>query len=46
MKKKLLLTFIAALLVMTFAQQGITLADNVLPRITSIQSPTFLALNN
>ena len=35
MKKKLLVTFIAAVIVMAFTQQGISLADNVLPRITS-----------
>jgi len=49
MKKKLFVTIIAAVIVMTFAQQGITLADNVLPRITSIDpvSPVnYVALNN
>jgi len=46
MKKKLLVTFIAVVVVMAFSQQGITLADNVLPRITSIQSGSFVALSN
>ena len=40
MKKKLLVTFIAAAVFMVFAQQGITLADYALPRITSIQPGT------
>jgi len=46
MKKKLLVTFIAVVVVMAFSQQGITLADNVLPRITSIQPGTFVTLAN
>jgi hypothetical protein len=45
MKKKLIISVIAAGIVMVLAQQGITMADYVLPRITSIQPGSFVALN-
>ena len=44
MKKKIFITVIAAVIVTVFAQQGVTLADYALPRITSIESTNFFAL--
>ncbi|PUB15943.1 hypothetical protein [Paenisporosarcina sp. OV554] len=46
MKKKLLVTFIAAVIIIAFSQQGITLAENVLPRITGTPTTTFVTLSN
>ena len=45
MKKKLFVTLIAAIVVMVFAQQGVTMADYALPRITSFEPIQFTALN-
>lgn len=45
MKRKLIISAFAAIIVMVLAQQGVTMADYILPRITSIQPGTFVALN-
>jgi len=44
MKKKLVVMFIAAIIVLGLGNQMPTHADNQIPRITSIQSTNFFAL--
>jgi len=46
MKKKLIISAFAAIIAMVLVQQGVTMADYILPRITSIQSGSFVALSN
>jgi len=46
MKKKLLVTLFAALLIIGFVSQEPTQAEQERPRITSIQSGSFVALSN
>jgi len=46
MKKKLIVMLFAAVIVFGFTLQESTHAENQIPRITSIQSGSFVALSN
>ncbi|WP_342543093.1 hypothetical protein MHH33_04855 [Paenisporosarcina sp. FSL H8-0542] len=46
MKKKLAVMLLASVIILGFATQDYTSAEAQIPRITSIKSPTFIALNN
>lgn len=46
MKKKLTVMLFAAVIIFGFSSQDRTHADFQMPKITSIKSPTFIALNN
>jgi len=46
MKKKLLVMLLAAVIVFGFTIQKPTQAEHQIPRITSIQSGSFVALSN